>query len=137
MQYYALCMQEESVKLGKFMTMHGLSQQSLATAAKVSQSTVSRALQGACQRHGNARHKLCIYAGLREPIPRYTGKSGIKRVVEAFTGIWDGSDAHASAVARVIEALAGLKASPRVAPGERRGKRSKATKEATKKRRAK
>lgn len=110
-------MQDESVQLREFMAKRGLNQVQLARQANVSQSTVSRALRRTPKHYGRARHNLFTYARITEPPVGRSDKerSGIKQVLAAFNRIWDGSDAHAAAVASVIDALEGLR--PVVTPG--------------------
>ncbi|MBZ5670949.1 MAG: helix-turn-helix transcriptional regulator [Acidobacteriia bacterium] len=101
------------------MAKHGLSQDQLARRARVSQSTVSRALRGAPSRHSQARHRLLSCARIGESAVDSSTKGGIRRVVKAFNEIWDGSDAHADAVVNIIGALAGLR--PVGSTGRRKG----------------
>jgi transcriptional regulator with XRE-family HTH domain len=91
------------------MQRRGYSQSTLARAAGVSQSTVSRALQGKHERQGAALLKLFSYAGLIRATEAQGGGSE-ERVLNAFQRAWDGTEAHAEAVARVIDALGGLQA---------------------------
>jgi transcriptional regulator with XRE-family HTH domain len=86
-----------------------LSQAELAKLAGVSQATVSRALRETNQKHSDARKKLFIYAGLEDMSDPSSTARGINLVSAAFSKIWDGSDAHALAVARIIESLDGLR----------------------------
>jgi hypothetical protein len=81
----------------------------LAERARVSQATVSRALRGVAHRHSQARYRLLNFMRFTESTFKDPTKGGKKRVVEAFDEIWDGSRAHAEAVANVIAALAGLR----------------------------
>lgn len=97
-----------SQELQKFMDENGLNQIKLAKAARVSQSTVSRALAIAkTYRKGGARQKLFIYA-LRKSKAK-AGVLGKEQVYQAFDRIWNGSDVHAAAIAKIIEALGGLR----------------------------
>jgi transcriptional regulator with XRE-family HTH domain len=109
-------MQEASLvdQLLSLMQSRHLSQESVAKAAKVSQSTVSRALRGRIERQGRAKAKLFNYIQkeLRKEVLSGTGKD---KVINAFELIWDGSEEHATAIARIISASAGL------LPGERSG----------------
>ena len=91
-----------------YLTSHRLSQAKLASLASVSQSTVSRALTDGGLRHGFARSKLFtfIQQDMQVVIP---SQGGADRVMGAFTRIWDGSEEHAAAVARIIEACEGLR----------------------------
>ena len=84
-----------------------LTQEGLANLAKVSQSTVSRALSGARLRRGAARGRLFKYAGIVDTVDM--PRKGIKAVIHAFEKIWDGSPTHADAVADVIISLAKLR----------------------------
>ncbi len=122
MQYYPLLftfMQDIANKLREFMVRRGLSQARLARLARVSQATVSRTLHGVREQHGQARHKLLTYAEIQETIQDRSAGHGVKQVTRAFSRIWDGSDAHATAIVNVIDALAGLK------PGQSRERRRK------------
>ena len=101
-------MQQLSQKLGDFISTSGLSQEELATKAGVSQSTVSRALRRFPKKHSQAVVKLCSYAGIELKNDVSSTATGTKQVLKAFGEIWDGSDAHAAAIARIIEASRGL-----------------------------
>ena len=57
-------MQECSKALFQSMRDKGLSQAQLAKNAKVSQSTISRALRGETKRHSQARHRLFAHLGI-------------------------------------------------------------------------
>jgi len=99
----------DSEALKSFMEEKHLGQVDLARKAGVSQSTVSRALSGFPLRRGRARSKLFIYAQIKDPERQVVPKKGPQRVMTAFQRIWDGTEAHASAVARIIDALEDLK----------------------------
>lgn len=83
-----------------YMVKHRLSQAELAKRAKVSQSTVCRALDGVPLRRGRARDRLFRLVGIKDPRAKAT-----ERVVAAFQKIWDNTDEHARAVVAVINAL--------------------------------
>lgn len=111
MSHYAvLCsiMQAISVQLRDFMKTKGLSQSALAKAAGVNQSTVSRALRQAPARHSEAMLRLCRYAGISDLQSESSTARGAKLVLTSFEKVWDGSDAHATAIARIIDASKGL-----------------------------
>ena len=102
-------MQEDSLaeRLRSFMRERQLTQKSVAKAAKISQSTVSRALQGHFERQGRARAKLFTYMHNESLNEGLSGK-GKDKVVRAFDSIWDGSEEHAVAIAKIIKASGGL-----------------------------
>jgi hypothetical protein len=91
------------------MQSNGLNQTKFANAAGVSQSTVSRALDRPSKHHGAARRKLFTYANINEWIGGEPARGGQEGVLQAFERIWDGSEEHATAVAKVIEALIDLR----------------------------
>jgi len=95
-------MQDVASLLRSFMKANGLTQEQLALAAGVSQSTVCRALAGGQLRQGSAKSRLFKYASIDDDL------DGSRKVQQAFRSIWDGSDEHAAAVARIIESLEGL-----------------------------
>ena len=101
-------MQDSESQLRAFMREHRLTQEALARRAGVSQSTVSRALTNAPMRHGEARSRLFAYASIHERQSRDEAH-GSRRVLNAFKLVWDGSEGHADAVARIIEATADLR----------------------------
>lgn len=100
-------MQNEAAQIRAYMKKNALDQGTLASEAGVSQATVSRALAGSPARRGRAFLRLLAHVGKQgeSTEPSVTGK---KRVARAFERIWDGTDAHATAVAKIIEDLAGL-----------------------------
>ncbi len=101
-------MQEDDIALLRIlMAREQLNQSELSGLAGVSQSTISRALKGIPERRGKARARLFIY--VRKALAHQSrDAAGMTAVIEAFENIWDGSDVHASAVARVIDAMDGL-----------------------------
>jgi hypothetical protein len=101
-------MQDDSLpaRLSEFMRLNHLSQEAVADAASVSQSSVSRALKRVSKRHGKATTKLFTYMQ-QQSAAGFAGR-GTDKVVEAFESIWDGSDEHAMAIARIIKASGGL-----------------------------
>ena len=101
-----------SKELWLFMRDRHLSQTTIAKAAKISQSSVSRALKGQSTRHGGAVAKLFIYMQKELRAEVLEGK-GKEKVVKAFESIWDGSEEHASAIAKIINASRELRPIPR------------------------
>jgi|ERR1700733_15949254 len=101
--------QQTPATVRAFMRERGMNQQELAVSAKVSQSTVSRALQRGAQRAGRGRKQLFIYIENEYRKDAATGERLPKAVAGAFYRVWDGSPPHATAIARVIKALRGLR----------------------------
>jgi hypothetical protein len=84
-----------------------MSESALARRAGVSQSTVSRAIAGIGIRHGAARSKLFRF--IHNHSTSLPPKKGAQRVLTAFERIWDRTEEHADAVARIISALDNLR----------------------------
>jgi DNA-binding MurR/RpiR family transcriptional regulator len=85
-----------------------LTQKDIAKHAGVSQPTVSRALACGLNRRTKARARLFRYIQKTLGAQNYS-PGGEQRVVDAFGKIWDGSDAHAAAIANIIAASKGLR----------------------------
>ena len=105
-------MQDVADRLCAFMSREGLTQEQLAKKARVSQATVSRALNRKAKRRGAGRSRLFTYAGISEWTDHQAVGVARERVIAAFERIWDHSEAHADAIVRVIDALADLRPSP-------------------------
>jgi transcriptional regulator with XRE-family HTH domain len=137
-EHAVLCsiMQSESDRIRECLRKNGWSQALLAAKAGVHQSTVSRALEGITERHSKARHRLALYVEGQESTDQGPKDGGAKRVINAFNKIWDGSDTHATSIAKIIGALAGLRPT---ASTEKRGRvgQRQSTQKAAKKRRLK
>jgi DNA-binding LacI/PurR family transcriptional regulator len=104
-------MQEEDAAtlIEQVIRINRLTQAGLAKAAGVNQATVSRVLRRKMvRRQGQARSRLLTYA--RNAL-RGEMATGREKVLTAFDSVWDGSDEHAAAVARIIDALADLRPS--------------------------
>lgn len=98
---------QDGSDISKFMEREAISEATLADLAGVSQSTVSRAIAGAGVRYGAARSKLFTY--IQQHSIDVPPKKGAQRVVAAFERIWDRTEEHASAVAKIIDALGDLR----------------------------
>lgn len=94
-------------QLLEFMRVNHLSQNDIAKEANVSQASVSRALRRGPQRQGKANTKLFIYMQQRSGLG--SSRKGAGVVADAFEAIWDRSEAHAIAIARIIKASDGLR----------------------------
>lgn len=118
--YAVICinMQDVSLQLRTFMEKNHLNETKLAAAAKVEQSTVSRVLTKGVRRRGKAILRLLGYANITAWNPVVQKGEGTDRVVEAFKHVWDGSEAHASAIAKIIEASADLRPITKTREGE-------------------
>ncbi|MBL8180002.1 MAG: XRE family transcriptional regulator [Blastocatellia bacterium] len=101
-------MQEEFLakSLHKLIREKHLSQQEIAEMAGVSQSTVSRALTGNIVRSGKGRRMLFRF--MQQELDQETLLDGKDKVVRAFESVWDGSEEHAIAIAKIISASNGL-----------------------------
>jgi transcriptional regulator with XRE-family HTH domain len=111
--YHSLMHDDLAQRLRNLLEAGNLSQAKLAQIVGVSQPTVSRALSGRpARRRGQARERLFIYASTEADTDVLGGDRAAGRsiVLTAFDQIWDGSPAHAEAVARVVTALRGLTA---------------------------
>jgi transcriptional regulator with XRE-family HTH domain len=82
-----------------FLDREQISQQELATRANVSQSTVSRALRRPAVRGGAARSRLVAF--MQQQGPRTARPES---ALHALEEIWDGSEAHAAALASLVRA---------------------------------
>lgn len=116
-------MQEEDVVelLKRVMRVNHLTQEQLAEAAQVHQSTVSRLLgEPSAVRLGRGRAKLIAYAhhALAGELAR-----GSDKVLRAFESMWDGSEEHASAIAKMIDAVSDLRPTKKVKRGSGRAER--------------
>jgi len=80
----------------------GLSQTAVADSLGISQSTVSRRERKPPQRHSDATYQLCKYA------EKVLGKSKAaeqRATQKSFDEVWNKSDAHATALSKIIEAF--------------------------------
>lgn len=106
-------MQECDSALRALMEAKRLNQTEIARRIGISQATISRVLKGpARQRQGRAYAKLCNYIHQQNRRARAI-RADKDKVLQVLDRIWDTSQAHAVAVARVIDALDGLRAQDR------------------------
>lgn len=100
----------------------GYTQQKLASELGASQSQVSRILNGKLQRRTRLFDRICIiaYGSLKLTKGRKIGAAAQQsELIAALDAVWDGTAAHASALAVVIRSLAALNATPRRSSGLR------------------
>ena len=98
-------MQLISHKLRAFMEANGLTQNELAKAVTVNQSTVSRILHENPRRCGRALRAICKYAGIDLEDAGTSTTEPKRLIMDTFMKIWDGTDLHAETIARIIVAL--------------------------------
>jgi predicted transcriptional regulator len=84
--------------VASYLRITGDSQEDLALKAGVSQSAVSRALDGPAERNGKARGKLFVF--MQQALVGHAPPSA----VAALNDVWDGSEEHADALASLISA---------------------------------
>jgi hypothetical protein len=84
--------------ISSYLEREGVSQEKLAKMAKVSQATVSRALHRQALRPGRARTRLFTFMQ----------KQGLmdqpESAIRAVSEVWDGSNAHSAALAKLVQA---------------------------------
>jgi transcriptional regulator with XRE-family HTH domain len=84
----------------------GLTQAAIAAEVGASQSQVSRVLSGTGVRRSKLFDRVCKYVYTVGAPGANVGESG--ELMEALAEVWDGSHAHAKALALVIRSLGGL-----------------------------
>lgn len=92
-----------SIELKAFLSRTGITQSELAQRAEVSQPTVSRAMRREPVRRSESYARLCNY--IRKEVDEITLPSPAR---DALSEIWDGSTAHAEALATLIRAAGDL-----------------------------
>jgi transcriptional regulator with XRE-family HTH domain len=91
-----------SAAINALLTQERISQATLASRAGVSQPTVSRAARGLALGPGPAKTRLLAYL-------RDQGVTvGDGAILSAVNEIWDGSEAHAAALAHLVRASRAL-----------------------------
>jgi transcriptional regulator with XRE-family HTH domain len=98
--------------IGDLLRREGISQETLAARAGVSQATVSRALRREPSRRTAAYARLSLY--MHQDAAR-AGRSPTL-VLDAVRDTWDGSDQHAAALAKLILASRDLWPKPQKEP---------------------
>jgi transcriptional regulator with XRE-family HTH domain len=109
MTYHARPVEEIVREARAFLKGCGLNQSDIAKNAGLNQSTISRLMGGKeRQRISNGLQKLCNYAGIKlfSIAPAYHGNpSENTDLMGALGEVWDGTPAHAKALARLIRDL--------------------------------
>ena len=99
----------EALRAQRLAQRHGLSQTAIAAGAGVSQSQVSRILAGkAFRRRSKAFDRVCSYVSLYAGTVSREDVLACPELLDAITEVWDGSQAHAVAMAAVIRSLGAL-----------------------------
>lgn len=77
----------------------------------ISQPTVSRFRSGKASRKRSSGPfiKLCNFYGILKQIELKENSRNNQVLLDAITAVWDGTEAHAQALARVIHSLKGLR----------------------------
>ncbi len=80
------------------LNAEGITQNTLAKRARVSQATVSRARRGPLERNGAAHGRLVRY------MQEYSASRTPAPAAEVLRDVWDGTEAHALALAALLRA---------------------------------
>lgn len=106
---------KQSVDVARRLEMAGFTQQNLAEMLGVSQSQVSRTLNGQFKRRSKLFDDLCkiAYQSSTTSVAVQPGTSAQQPdLISALDAVWDGTDSHAKALAVVIRSLSALLPSP-------------------------
>lgn len=87
---------------------HGIKQGQIAEALGASQSQISRILAGKGQRQSRLTEEVCLFVERFNQGVTLDAVRSNKDLVEAVQSVWDGSAAHAKALAAVIRSLSAL-----------------------------
>src|SRR5262245_47683260 len=103
-------MRDIARELQKYLEACGRTQEEIAAAAGVNQSTVHRAMNGLGQRRrlSRALKRLCKYAQIETTKPIDAEPARNAELMSAIKLAWDGTEEHATALARVIRELGRL-----------------------------
>ncbi|WP_160322387.1 helix-turn-helix domain-containing protein [Aquabacterium parvum] len=101
----------QSADIAKKLNVAGFTQQALAEKLGVSQSQVSRTLNGQFKRRSKLFDDLCkiAYQSSSIAVAVQPGASAQQAdLISALDAVWDGTDSHAKALAVVIRSLSAL-----------------------------
>lgn len=105
----------QSADIARRLDEAGFTQQALAEMLGVSQSQVSRTLNGQFKRRSKLFDDLCkiAYQSSTTPVAVQPGASAQQAdLISALDAVWDGTDSHAKSLAVVIRSLSALLPSP-------------------------
>jgi len=94
-----------ALRLRQYLRREGMSQGELAQATGVNQSQISRIVHGRPKRISNAMQVLCSHAGIEWRKPS-NDPTRHPELMAAVSAAWDGTDAGAEALARLLSAVA-------------------------------
>ena len=97
------------LRAGEIFRRHGVTQDEVGAVVGASQPQVSRILQGKQVRATKLLEEICLYAERLDGGVTSEAVCANADLVEALRATWDGSAAHARALASVIRSLAVLK----------------------------
>lgn len=97
--------QAEALRIRRIVTQLRMTQQQIAEGTGVSQSQVSRMLGGHAVRRSRAFDRVCSYVTLRATSVTAADVRRCPVLIDALALVWDGSQAHADALATVICSL--------------------------------
>lgn len=96
-----------AVLRAKFIEL-GMKQKAIAQACGLDQGQVSRILNGHFKEYKGHVENLCKYAEI-SIVPHTVDPSQNPALMQALRKVWDGSDKHAQAIAKVVLALSDIK----------------------------
>lgn len=108
MQYEEQLWKESLRRLAKLVASGRVTQAQVAAAAGVDQSQVSRILAGRCTRLSTNVERLCRLEHAMRSRSTLSDAHLRKPIDAAIAAVWDGSSAHASAIAEVVLSLGPL-----------------------------
>ncbi len=101
----------------------GVTQVEIAGAVTASQSQVSRVLAGESGKRSHLLDKICIYVESRSGAVSATHVCRNAELIDALAFAWDGTPAHATALAAVIRSLVVLRPTELSEPHQRAASR--------------
>ncbi|VVD79824.1 hypothetical protein PIN31115_01054 [Pandoraea iniqua] len=93
------------IRIGQKLRRAGMTQTEIAAQFGISQSQVSRIFAGKVGKRTESFDALLSYADRISPDARRRSPRNNDTLMQALEDVWDGSEAHASAIAKVIRSL--------------------------------